>query len=57
MLVMDDYEEIELLEGFEFALLGAVYEQDGTPVPCYQRAMICHRARGLQRAPWTTSTR
>ena len=37
----DDYEEIELLgDEFHYALLGAVYEQDGTPVPCYSSGMI-----------------
>ena len=38
---MDDYEEIELLgDEFHHALLGAVYEQDGTPVPCYSSGVI-----------------
>ena len=40
---MDDieYEEIELLsDEFHHALLGAVYEEDGTPVPCYSSGMI-----------------
>jgi hypothetical protein len=37
----DDYEEIELLgDEYHHALLGAVYEQDGTPVPCYSSGMI-----------------
>ena len=37
----EDYEEIEMLgEEFHHALLGAVYEQDGTPVPCYSSGMI-----------------
>ena len=37
----EEYEEIELLsDDFHYALLGAVYENDGTPVPCYSSAMI-----------------
>lgn len=37
----DEYEEIELLgDEYHHALLGAVYEQDGTPVPCYSSGMI-----------------
>ena len=37
----DDYEGIELLgDEYHHALLGAVYEQDGTPVPCYSSGMI-----------------
>jgi hypothetical protein len=37
----EDYEEIELLgDEYHHALLGAVYEQDGTPVPCYSSGMI-----------------
>ena len=37
----EDFEEIELLgDEYHHALLGAVYEQDGTPVPCYSSGMI-----------------
>jgi len=37
----EEYEEIELLgDEFHHALLGAVFEQDGTPVPCYSSAAI-----------------
>ena len=37
----EEYEEIEMLgEEFHDALLGAVYEQDGTPVPCYSSGVI-----------------
>ena len=37
----EEYEEIELLgDEFHHALLGAVFENDGTPVPCYSSAMI-----------------
>jgi hypothetical protein len=37
----DDYEEIEMLgDEFHHALLGAVYEQDGAPVPCYSSGAI-----------------
>ncbi len=34
----DEYEDIELLgDDFHHALLGAVYEEDGTPVKTYER--------------------
>ena len=37
----EEFEEIELLgDEFHHALLGAVFEQDGTPVPCYSSGMI-----------------
>ena len=37
----EEYEEMELLGNeFHHALLGAVYEQDGAPVPCYSSAAI-----------------
>ena len=37
----DEYEEIELLsDDFHHGLLGAVFEEDGTPVPCYSSGMI-----------------
>jgi hypothetical protein len=37
----EEYEEIELLgDEFHHALLGAVFEGDGTPVPCYSSAAI-----------------
>ena len=37
----EEYEEIELLgDEFHHALLGAVFEADGTPVPCYSSGMI-----------------
>lgn len=37
----DDYEDIEMLgDEYHHALLGAVYEEDGTPVPCYSSGMI-----------------
>ena len=37
----EEFEEIELLgDEFHHALLGAVYEEDGTPVPCYSSGMI-----------------
>ena len=36
-----EYEEIELLgDEFHHALLGAVYGEDGTPVPCYSSGAI-----------------
>jgi hypothetical protein len=37
---MDDYEEIDLLDDFSYALVGCVYEPDGTPIPCYQAAKV-----------------
>ena len=37
----EEFEEIELLgDEYHHALLGAVYEEDGTPVPCYSSGMI-----------------
>ena len=37
----DDTEVIELLDDqFADALLGAVYDDVGTPVPCYSSAMV-----------------
>ena len=37
----EEFGEIELLgDEFHHALLGAVFEQDGTPVPCYSSAAI-----------------
>ena len=36
-----EYEDIELLgDEFHHALVGAVYENDGTPVPCYSSGMV-----------------
>ena len=32
---MDEYEDIILLDEFNDALLGCVYNADGTPLPCY----------------------
>ena len=41
---MDDDTEVEMIEllGDEYAdaLLGAVYDDDGTPVPCYSSAAV-----------------
>ena len=37
----DDTEVIELLDDqFTDALLGAVYDDEGTPVPCYSSAIV-----------------
>ena len=37
----DDTEVIDLLDDqFMDALLGAVYDDNGTPVPCYSSAMV-----------------
>ena len=36
-----EYEDIELLgDEFHHALVGAVYGEDGTPVPCYASGMV-----------------
>ena len=36
-----EYEDIELLgDEFHHALVGAVYGEDGTPVPCYSSGMV-----------------
>jgi hypothetical protein len=32
---MDEYEEIVLLDEFNDALVGCVYDPAGTPIPCY----------------------
>ena len=44
---MDDDTEVEMIEllGDEYsdALLGAVFEDDGTPVPCYSSAAVMDR--------------
>ena len=41
---MDDDTEVEMIEllddRFSDALLGAVFGDDGTPVPCYSSAMV-----------------
>ena len=40
----DDTEVIELLDDqFADALLGAVYDDEGTPVPCYSSAAVMDR--------------
>jgi hypothetical protein len=40
----DDDTEVEVIEllddQFTDALLGAVYDEEGTPVPCYSSAMV-----------------
>ena len=39
-----EVEVIELLDDqFTEALLGCVYDEDGTPVPCYSSAMVMDR--------------
>jgi hypothetical protein len=36
-----EYEDIELLgDEFHHALVGAVYGEDGTPVPCYLSGLV-----------------
>ena len=41
--------EIQLVEGFEDCLLGCIYQEDGTPVPCYSSALVISKlkARGM----------
>lgn len=36
----DDYMEVELLEDYIDALLGAVYDDDGNPVPVYSSQIV-----------------
>ena len=45
----DDEFEIQLIDGFEDCLLGCIYEEDGTPVPCYSSASVISKlkARGM----------
>ena len=37
---MDEYEEIVLLEEFNDALAGCVFDEDGTPIPCYKTESV-----------------
>lgn len=37
---MDEYEEIVLLEEFNDALVGCVFDPEGTPIPCYQTEAV-----------------
>ena len=48
----DEYMEVELLEDYIDALLGAVYDDDGNPVPVYSSQMVLDRlmADGLTEA-------
>ena len=45
----DDEFEIQLIDGFEDCLLGCIYEEDGSPVPCYSSASVLSKlkARGM----------
>ena len=36
----DDYMEVELLEDYIDALLGAVYDDEGSPIPVYSSQMV-----------------
>ena len=49
MSTFDDEYEIQLIDGFEDCLLGCIYEEDGTPVPCYSSALVMSalKARGM----------
>ena len=40
---MDDFEEIELLSEYHDCLLGAVYDDEGRPVPCYSSDMVMEK--------------
>ena len=41
--------EIQLIDGFNDAILGCIYEEDGTPLPCYssEQVMTTLRAKGM----------
>jgi hypothetical protein len=41
--------EIQLIDGFEDCLLGCIYQEDDTPVPCYSSAMVIAKlqSRGM----------
>jgi hypothetical protein len=45
----DEWTEIELLDGFEDALLGCVFDPEGSPVPCYcsRTVMLTLQSMGL----------
>ena len=45
---LDEF-EIQLIDGFEDCLLGSIYQEDGTPVPCYSSALVISKlkARGM----------
>lgn len=40
---MDDYEDIELLSEYNDCLLGAVFDDEGTPVPCYSSGLVMEK--------------
>lgn len=46
---MDDYEEVVLLDEFSDALVGCVFDPEGTPIPCYvsERVMQILAEEGL----------
>lgn len=48
MYVMSDADQVEipLIEGFNHALLGCIYEDDGTPLPCYSSEVVMTALRG-----------
>ena len=41
--------EIQLIDGFNDAILGCIYEDDGTPLPCYssEQVMSALQDRGM----------
>ena len=45
---MSDHDEftIQLIDGFNEALLGCIYEDDGTPLPCYSSEIVLSRLKG-----------
>lgn len=44
-----DQFEIPLINGFNEAILGCIYEEDGTPLPCYSSEIVMRalRDRGM----------
>jgi hypothetical protein len=46
MRIMDEYEDIVLLEEFADALVGCVYDPEGTPIPCYVAEKVWEKLAG-----------
>ncbi len=45
---MSDHDDftIQLIDGFNEALLGCIYEDDGTPLPCYSSETVLSKLKG-----------
>ncbi len=45
---MSDHDDftIQLIDGFNEALLGCIYEDDGTPLPCYSSEIVLSKLKG-----------